>query len=69
MLKFIYPWALEVIKRHPDISTCDQWQFVKNNERGLFTDWWAGTDVHFKGQSADALGAFLAKHIKQVFRQ
>ena len=69
MQKYINPWALEVIKRYPCISTCDQWQFVKNNEGGLFTDWWAGTDVHFKGQSADALGAFLAEHIKQVFRQ
>ena len=63
MKKYLNPWAAEVMARHPEISVCDQWQFVQDT--GLFTDWWAGKNVHFKGEPADALGAFLAEHVQK----
>ena len=63
MQKHLNPWALEVIKRHPEISICDQWQLVKDNENGLYKDWWAGKNVHSNGERADALGRFLADHV------
>ena len=66
MEKFLNLWAAEVMARHPEISICDQWQFVKNNEGGLYTQWWAGRDVHFTGKPADALGRFLAEHALMV---
>ena len=61
MKKYLNPWAAEVMARHPEISVCDQWQFVQDT--GLFTDWWAGKNVHFKGAPADALGRFLADQV------
>ena len=66
MEKYLNPWALEVIQRHPEISVCDQWQFVKEGENGLFKDWWEQDDVHFGGEQARALGEFLARHIERV---
>jgi hypothetical protein len=69
MKNYLNPWALEVIKRHPELTVCDQWQFVKANAGGLYTDWWAGKNVHFKGAPADALGEFLSKHVDQVMRK
>jgi hypothetical protein len=66
MKKYLNPWALEVIKRHPEISICDQWQFVKDNEGGLYNDWWAGKNVHFGGKQAESLGEFLARHVEKV---
>ena len=66
MQKYINPWAAEVISRHPEISICDQWQFVKDNQGGLYTEWWKGANVHFSREPADALGHFLAKHVKKV---
>ena len=63
MQKHINPWALEVIRRYPEISVCDQWQFVKDNSDGVYTQWWAGKNVHFGGEPADALGGFLAEHV------
>ena len=36
MMKYLNPWALEVMKRHPEISICDQWQFVKDGEAGPY---------------------------------
>ncbi|MHC4200742.1 MAG: SGNH/GDSL hydrolase family protein [Planctomycetota bacterium] len=29
MKKHLNPWALEVVRRHPAIAVCDQWQFVE----------------------------------------
>ena len=49
-----------------DMFICDQWQFVKDNAGGLYTDWWAGKNVHFKGAPADALGKFLGQHVAKV---
>lgn len=69
MSKYLNPWALEVVKRHPGISICDQWQFVKNNETKLYKDWWTGKNVHFKGASADALGQFLGEHVEKVMKK
>ena len=65
MEKYLNPWAAEVMARHPEISICDQWQFVKDNEGGLYTSWWAGKNVHFGGKPADALGRFLADHVNE----
>ena len=69
MEKFLNPWALEVMKKHPEISICDQWQFVKDNGNGLFKEFWAGKDVHFRGNPADKLGEFLGKHILEVTKK
>ncbi len=66
MKKYLNPWALEVIKRHPAISICDQWQFVKNNEDAIYKEFWSGKDVHFRGNPADKLGEFLGRHVLQV---
>lgn len=66
MEKYLNPWAAEVMGRHPEITVCDQWQFVKNNEGGLYTDWWTGKNVHFNGEPADALGKFLAEAVLSV---
>ena len=65
MEKYLNPWAAEVIARHPEISTCDQWQFVKDHEDGLYKDWWSKQNVHFSKEPADALGKFLAEHVLQ----
>jgi hypothetical protein len=56
----------EVMARHPEIAICDQWRFVKNNEGGLYTEWWAGNNVHFSGEPAAALGRFLAETVLEV---
>lgn len=66
MKKYLNPWALEVVKRHPEVSICDQWQFVKDSEGGLYKDWWAGKNAHFNRAPADALGEFLGEHVAKV---
>ncbi len=57
---------MEVISKYPDISVCDQWQFVKDNEDTIYKDFWATQNVHFRGEPADALGVLLAKHVEKV---
>tara|TARA_Y100000588_G_scaffold105639_1_gene115488 strand:+ start:8190 stop:9470 length:1281 start_codon:yes stop_codon:yes gene_type:complete len=69
MQKFLNPWALEVMKKYPEISICDQWQFVKDNEDALFKEFWSGKDVHFRGNPADKLGEFLGRHVLQMTKQ
>ena len=66
MEKFLNPWALEVMKKHPEISVCDQWQFVKDNANGIYKDFWASKDVHFRGEPAEKLGEFLGKHVLEA---
>ena len=66
MKKYLNPWALEVIGRHPEISVCDQWQYVKDNEAGLYKEFWVGKNVHFRGKPADKLGEFLGAHVLKV---
>ena len=69
MEKFLNPWALEVMKKHPDISICDQWQFVQDNGNGIYKDFWASKDVHFRGEPAEKLGEFLGKHVLEVTKE
>ncbi len=66
MEKYLNPWALEVIQRHPAISICDQWQFVKDHDKDLYQQWWTGKNVHFDGKPADALGQLLAEHVASL---
>jgi hypothetical protein len=66
MKKYLNPWALEVMKKYPEISICDQRRFVKDNAGGLYTNWWAGKNVHFSKEPADALGKFLGQHVAKV---
>ncbi|MFP6887832.1 MAG: hypothetical protein VB997_09730, partial [Opitutales bacterium] len=66
MEKFLNPWALEVMKKHPEISICDQWQFVKDNEGDLYKDFWAGKNVHFGSKPADKIGELLGTHVLKV---
>lgn len=67
MRKYLNPWAAEVMARHPEISVCDQWQFVKDHERDIYKEWWAGSNVHFtNGAERQKLGQFLAEHVLNV---
>ena len=66
MKKYLNPWALEVVKRHPQISICDQWQYCQNHEKDSYQKWWAGKNVHFSGAAADSLGQLLAEHVLKV---
>ncbi|MEK6237051.1 MAG: hypothetical protein N2C14_20270, partial [Planctomycetales bacterium] len=68
MEQYLNPWAAEVIARHPEITACDQWRFVKERENDLYKQWWAGKNVHFGGETADALGVLLADHVKKVMK-
>ena len=56
------------MRRHPEITICDQWQYCKDNETKLYSDFWAGRNVHFGGKSADKLGEFLAAHVLKVMK-
>jgi hypothetical protein len=66
MRNHLNPWALEVMKKHPEISICDQWQFVRDNGDGLYKDFWVGKNVHFSGKPADQLGEFLGMQVLEV---
>ncbi|MGI9474319.1 MAG: SGNH/GDSL hydrolase family protein [Rubripirellula sp.] len=66
MKKYLNPWALEVMNRHPEISICDQWQFVRDGD--LYAEWWSNQNVHFGGTGADALGRFLGEHVDRVMK-
>jgi len=68
MKKYLNPWAMEVIKRHPEISICDQWACVKDNAATIYKEFWSGKNVHFKGLGADKLGEFLAAHVEKVMK-
>ena len=69
MAKYINPWALEVMKRHPEVTICDQYKVVKDGENGLFKEWWKGGNVHFKGEESKAIGELLAKHVETVMKK
>jgi acyl-CoA thioesterase-1 len=68
MKKYLNPWALEVMQRHPEISICDQWQYVEDNRDSIYKDWWPTRDVHFKGAPGAKLGEFLAEHVEKVMK-
>ena len=67
MKKYINPWANEVIKKYPEISICDQWQFCKEHEQDSFKQWWSGSNVHFNQTTSQQLGEFLAAHVLRVW--
>ncbi len=60
MKKYLNPWALEVVRRHPAIAICDQWRFVEDRRDDIYAEWWKGRNVHFGGEPATALGRLLA---------
>lgn len=69
MKKYLDPWALEVMRKHPEISICDQWQFVYDHREDLYKEWWAGENVHFKtSECAGGLGKLLAEHVLKVMK-
>jgi len=68
MARYVNPWALEVMKRHGEIAVCDQWQLVRDNAGGLYTDWWKGDNVHFRGPTAEALGRLLARRALEALQ-
>jgi len=68
MKKYLNPWALEVVQRHPEITICNQWQYCQDHRDGVFKQWWAGKNVHFRGEPAAALGRYLAAHVRKVMR-
>lgn len=66
MQKCLNPWALEVVKQHPQISVCDPWQHCRDHNSDTYQQWWTGKDVHFKGAAANVLGQILAEHVLKV---
>jgi len=65
MRDLLNPWAIEVIDQFPEITICDQWQFVYENRKGIYKDWWQGDDVHFTEAPAYSLGRLLAHHVME----
>jgi hypothetical protein len=73
MKRFINPWALEVIARHPDIGICDQHALLTNEP--FYATWMdsAGNsgdgkknpygDLHIGGVLAEPAGRILARRI------
>jgi len=66
MQTYLNPWALEVMKRHPAITVCDQWQLVRTNPDGHFTEWWNGNNVHFGSEASASLGRLLSQHVLEA---
>jgi hypothetical protein len=60
---FLNPWAMEIINEFPEITVCDQWQYVYENRNGRYQDWWLGNDIHFSEGPAYAIGRLLAHHV------
>ena len=76
MKRFINPWALEVMARHPEIAICDQHSLILNEP---FYDTWmaeAGTkekeeknpvgDLHIGGLLAEPVGRQLARSVLDI---
>ena len=73
MKRFINPWALEVIARHPGIGICDQHALLTNEP--FYATWMdsAGSsvdgkknpygDLHIGGVLAEPAGRILARRI------
>ena len=54
-------------QKRPSILFRGSWHSIcKAQEAELYKDWWAGKNVHFKGEPADKLGHFLAQHVLKV---
>lgn len=58
-------WIADILKGHPDVAVCDQWQFVKDGESvrgGPYEIWWYSKNVHFNtGEQSTPLGQLLAE--------
>lgn len=63
---YLNPWAAEVVADYPEITICDQWQFVHENRNGLYKQWWKGDNVHFSAGPAYGIGRLLAEHILEL---
>ena len=48
MKRFINPWALEVMNRHPEIEICDQHALISNEK--FYATWLAKAGFHKKGE-------------------
>ena len=48
MERFINPWALEVMNRHPEIEICDQHALITNEK--FYATWLAKAGFHKKGE-------------------
>ncbi|OGV53377.1 MAG: hypothetical protein A2X49_04285 [Lentisphaerae bacterium GWF2_52_8] len=59
-------WAAELLTKYPEIAVCDQWQLVKNNEKGFYRDWWHAQDIHFFGRNIVPAGRELARKILEA---
>lgn len=70
MKEYLNPWALEVVKRHPEISICDQWSLVASEK--FYKNWYAKAgspggfgndygDVHLGGLLGEPIGRQLAR--------
>ena len=76
MKRFINPWALEVMARHPDIAICDQHALISSEK--FYAHWLAtaGTreageknevgDLHIGGLLAEPAGRQLARRVLDV---
>ena len=49
MERFINPWALEVMSRHPEIEICDQHALISNEK--FYATWLAKAGFHKKGEN------------------
>ena len=49
MARFINPWALEVMARHPEIRICDQHALISNE--AFYATWMAKAGFHKKGEN------------------
>ncbi|MFT5304113.1 MAG: hypothetical protein ACI814_004938 [Mariniblastus sp.] len=57
------PWAAEVVAQFPEITVCDQWQFVYEGRMSVYQAWWKSDDIHFAGAPAYGLGRLVAQHV------
>ncbi len=76
MEKFINPWALEVMARHPEISICDQHSLIKSEK--FYASWMKNAgfidkairndygDLHIGGLLAEPAGRQLARRVLDV---
>lgn len=76
MEKFINPWALEVMARHPEIKICDQHSLIKSEK--FYATWMAKAgfidkairndygDLHIGGLLAEPAGRQLARRVLDV---
>lgn len=76
MKRFINPWALEVMARHPEIAICDQHALISNEK--FYATWLSKAgfikkgerspygDLHIGGLLGEPVGRQLARHVLDV---